>query len=189
MAGMTWERLEQEDSLTYPLENEGDAGEPVIFKDGIFPTDDGRGRFVPAEHVEAAELPDSKFPYVFVTGRQLEHWHTGTMTRHSRVLDAIEPGPCIMINPEDLKDFNMKTGDILVIESRRGRIAATTRVDEHMQKGVVMMPFTFSEAAANLITNDALDPFAKIPEFKFCAVKLTSGGRSQDTISHKKQTA
>ncbi len=189
MAGMTWERLEQEDSLTYPLENEGDAGEPVIFKDGIFPTDDGRGRFVPAEHIEPAELPDKDYPFIFTTGRQLEHWHTGTMTRHSRVLDAIEPGPCIMINPEDLKDFNMKTGDILVIESRRGRIAATTRADEHMQKGVVMMPFTFSEAAANLISNDALDPFAKIPEFKFCAVKLTSGGRSQDTISRKKQTA
>ncbi len=189
MAGMTWERLEQEDSLTYPLENEGDAGEPVIFKDGIFPTDDGRGRFVPAEHIEPAELPDKDYPFIFTTGRQLEHWHTGTMTRHSRVLDAIEPGPCIMINPEDLKDFNMKTGDILVIESRRGKIAATTRADEHMQKGVVMMPFTFSEAAANLISNDALDPFAKIPEFKFCAVKLTSGGRSQDTISRKKQTA
>lgn len=189
MAGMTWERLEQEDSLTYPLENEGDAGEPVIFKDGIFPTDDGRGRFIPAEHIEPAELPDKDYPFIFTTGRQLEHWHTGTMTRHSRVLDAIEPGPCIMINPEDLKDFNMKTGDILVIESRRGRIAATTRADEHMQKGVVMMPFTFSEAAANLISNDALDPFAKIPEFKFCAVKLTSGGRSQDTISRKKQTA
>jgi formate dehydrogenase major subunit len=93
-----------------------------------------------------------------------------------------------MINPEDLKDFNMKTGDILVIESRRGKIAATTRADEHMQKGVVMMPFTFSEAAANLISNDALDPFAKIPEFKFCAVKLKSGGRDQDRISRKKQT-
>ena len=188
MAGMTWERLEQEDSLTYPLENEGDPGEPIIFKDGIFPTADGKGRFVPAEHVDPAELPDKDYPYIFTTGRQLEHWHTGTMTRHSRVLDALEPGPTIMINPEDLKDFNMKTGDVLIIESRRGKISATTRADEHMQKGVVMMPFTFSEAAANLIANDALDPFAKIPEFKFCAVKLTSGDRLQDRISRKKQT-
>jgi len=173
MAGMTWERLDEEDSLTYPLENEGDAGEPIIFKDGIFPTEDGRGRFVPAEYIEAAELPDNKYPFIFITGRQLEHWHTGTMTRHSRVLDTIEPGPCIMINPENLKDFNMKTGDILIVESRRGKIAATTRADEHMMEGVVMMPFTFSEAAGNLITNDALDPFAKIPEFKYCAVNLS----------------
>ncbi len=100
MAGMTWDRLEREDSLTYPLKKEGDPGEPVIFKDGVFPTADGRGRFVPAEYTEAAELPDSDFPYVFVTGRQLEHWHTGTMTRHSRVLDALEPGPCVMVNPQ-----------------------------------------------------------------------------------------
>ncbi len=182
MAGITWERLEQEDSLTQPLRNEGDTGEPIIFKDGIFPTDDGRGRFVPADYIESAELPDSKFPYVFVTGRQLEHWHTGTMTRHSRVLDAIEPGPCVMINPKDLKKFELKSGDMLVIESRRGRIAATTRADEHMLEGVVMMPFTFSEAAANIITNEELDPYGKIPEFKFCAVNLRKGTRANDKI-------
>ncbi|MFT5425857.1 MAG: formate dehydrogenase major subunit [Gammaproteobacteria bacterium] len=185
IAGMTWERLEKEDSLTYPLENEGDPGEPIIFKDGIFPTDDGRGRFVPAEYVEPAELPDEKYPFVFITGRQLEHWHTGTMTRHSRVLDALEPGPCIMINPVNLKQFGLKTGDYIVIESRRGKIAATTRADEHMQEGVVMMPFTYSEASANLITNDALDPFAKIPEFKFCAVKLSPGVRDGDNIEQE----
>jgi len=180
MAGITWERLEQEDSLTYPLEKEGDPGEPIIFKDGIFPTDDGKGRFVPAEYIEAAELPDDDYPVIFVTGRQLEHWHTGTMTRHSRVLDAIEPGPCIMINPEDLKRLGLRYGDIIVVQSRRGTLAATARADEHMQKGVVMMPFTFSEAAANLITNEALDPFGKIPEFKFCAVKLRPGKRPDD---------
>ncbi len=186
MAGITWERLEKEDSLTHPLKTEGEAGESIIFKDGIFPTDDGKGRFVAADYIEAAELPDSKFPYVFVTGRQLEHWHTGTMTRHSRVLDAIEPGPCVMINPKDLAKFSLKTGDILVIESRRGRIAATTRADEHMLEGVVMMPFTFSEAAANLITNEELDPYGKIPEFKFCSVKLSTGSRSNDQISRRR---
>ena len=172
MAGMTWDRLEREDSLTYPLKNEGDPGEPVIFKDGVFPTADGRGRFVPAEYTEAAELPDSDFPYVFVTGRQLEHWHTGTMTRHSRVLDALEPGPCVMVNPKDLRKFGLTTGDKLVIQSRRGSIAVATRADEHILEGVVMMPFSFNEAAANLITNEELDPFGKIPEFKFCAVNL-----------------
>ena len=151
-------------------------------------TDGGRGRFVPAEYIEAAELPDDDYPFVFVTGRQLEHWHTGTMTRHSRVLDAIEPGPCVMINPDDLNKFGIKTGDTLVIESRRGRIAATTRADEHMQKGVVMMPFTFSEAAANLISNDALDPYGKIPEFKFCAVQLIPGKRNNDKLIKHKTT-
>jgi formate dehydrogenase major subunit len=186
MAGITWERLEEENSVTYPLRNVGDPGEPVIFKDGVFPTDDGRGRFVPAEYIEPAELPNDDYPVVFMTGRQLEHWHTGTMTRHSRVLDAIEPGPCIIINPEDLHSYGLKSGDILVVESRRGVIAATTRADEGMQKGVVMMPFTFNEAAANLITNEALDPFGKIPEFKFCAVKLRKGTRANDQISRKK---
>jgi formate dehydrogenase major subunit len=185
LGGMTWERLEEVDSLTYPLTKEGDPGEPIIFKEGIFPTDDGKGRFIPVDYIGAAELPDNKYPYIFITGRQLEHWHTGTMTRHSRVLDAIEPGPCIMINPADLDQFDIKSGDTLVIESRRGRIAATTRADEHMQKGVVMMPFTFSEAAANLISNDALDPFGKIPEFKFCAVRLKPGQRADDSIQRK----
>jgi formate dehydrogenase major subunit len=183
MSGMTWDRLEAEDSLTYPLLNVGDPGEPIIFRDGVFPTEDGRGRFVPAEYVEPNELPDDEYPVIFVTGRQLEHWHTGTMTRHSRVLDAIEPGPCIMINPETLKKLGLTTGDVLVIESRRGRIAATSRADEHMQEGVVMMPFSYNEAAANLITNEALDPYGKIPEFKYCAVKLSAGKRSDDRIS------
>jgi len=186
MAGITWERLEEENSVTYPLLNVGDPGEPVIFKDGVFPTEDGRGRFVPAEYIEPAELPNDDYPVVFITGRQLEHWHTGTMTRHSRVLDAIEPGPCIIINPEDLYAYGLKSGDILVVESRRGIIAATTRADEGMQKGVVMMPFSFNEAAANLITNDALDPVGKIPEFKYCAVKLRKGNRANDQISRKK---
>ena len=186
MAGITWERLESVDSLTYPLMNVNDPGEPIIFKDGIFPTKDGRGSFVAAEYTKPAELPTNDFPFIFMTGRQLEHWHTGTMTRHSRVLDAIEPGPCILINPEDLKSFSLKSGDVLVVESRRGKISATTRVDEGMQKGVVMMPFSFNEAAANLITNEALDPFGKIPEFKYCAVKLSRGQRPGDTIDNNK---
>ena len=172
MAGMTWARLEDEDSLTYPLVREGDPGEPVIFRDGVFPTDDGRGRFVAADYIEAAELPDEKYPFVFMTGRQLEHWHTGTMTRHSRVLNTIEPWPYVLVNPEDLHALGMESGDLLAIESRRGALAVATRVDEGMQQGVFMMPFTYHEAAANLLTNDALDPFGKIPEFKFCAIRV-----------------
>ena len=172
MAGMTWARLEETDSLTYPLEKEDDPGEPIIFKDGVFPTDDGRGRFVAADYIEADELPDEEYPFIFMTGRQLEHWHTGTMTRHSRVLNTIEPWPYILINPKDLQGLDMESGDLLVIKSRRGKVTVATRVDEGMQQGVVMMPFTYHEAAANLLTNDALDPVGKIPEFKFCAVRV-----------------
>ena len=172
MAGMTWERLEQDDSLTYPLTREDDPGEPVIFRDGIFPTHDGKGRFVAADYIEAAELPDDDYPFIFMTGRQLEHWHTGTMTRHSRVLNTIEPWPYILVNPVDLRALDMESGDLLAVESRRGRLTVATRVDEGIQPGVVMMPFTYNEAAANLITNDALDPFGKIPEFKFCAIRV-----------------
>ena len=173
MGGMTWARLEQEDSLTYPLEQEGDPGRPVIFQGGVFPTADGKGRFVPADYVEADELPDETFPVVLLTGRQLEHWHTGTMTRHSRVLNAIEPLPYVLISPADLRALALESGDLLTIESRRGKLAASARVDEGMQPGVVLMPFTYHEAAANLLTNDALDPHGKIPEFKFCAVRVS----------------
>ncbi len=174
MAGITWQRLEKEDSLTYPLRQEGDPGEPVIFENGLFPTDDGRGRFVSAEYIKPDELPNDDYPVVFITGRQLEHWHTGTMTRHSTVLDAIEPGPSVFINPADLKKLNLAAARPITIESRRGKITAIARPDSHMQEGVVMMSFAFREAAANLITNEALDPFGKIPEFKYCAVKLTA---------------
>ena len=173
MAGITWQRLEEEDSLTYPLEKEGDPGLPVIFENGFFPTEDGKGHFVPADYIQADELPDDDYPVIFITGRQLEHWHTGTMTRHSRVLDAIEPGPSIFINPEDLEKLSPGNENMLKVESRRGSIIAKARPDIQLQSGVVMMPFAFREAAANLITNDALDPFGKIPEFKYCAVRIS----------------
>ncbi len=172
IGGITWERLEQEDSVTYPCEKEGDPGDPILFDDG-FPTPSGKGRFVPAELSSADELPDDDYPFVFTTGRQLEHWHTGTMTRHATVLDAIEPEPVFNIHPDDLKAIDAHPGDRIVLESRRGRIEARARVDTAMQRGSVFMAFHFWEAAANLLTNPALDPVAKIPEFKFCAVRIT----------------
>ncbi len=189
MGGMTWERLQAEDSLTYPLREEGDPGEAVIFRGGVFPTASGRGRFVPAEHVPPDELPDAEFPYVFITGRQLEHWHTGTMTRRSTVLDAIEPGPSIIMNSADAAALELEPGDMVVIESRRGCISAMVRPDDDIQPGITMMPFTFYEGAANLITNDALDPKGKIPEFKFCAVRLSKGARADDHALPQTQTA
>ena len=175
IAGMTWDRLEAEDSLTYPLENVGDPGEPIIFTDG-FPTESGKGRFVPAEYIHADEMPDDVFPYIFITGRQLEHWHTGSMTRHSSTLDAIEPDPVVTLHPEELIKLGIEPGGLITVESRRGKITAYARADLGIQKGSIFMAFCYNEASANLITNEALDPSAKIPEFKFCAVKAKAGG-------------
>ena len=171
MGGMTWERLEAEDSLTYPLRSEGEAGQPVIFTEQ-FPTTDGRGRFVPADYQPADELPDEHYPLVYTTGRHLEHWHTGSMTRRATVLDAIEPVPVASVHPEDLALAGITAGSQIRIESRRGSVIATARGDAGMQRGSVFMAFCYREAAANLLTNPALDPFGKIPEFKFCAVRI-----------------
>jgi formate dehydrogenase major subunit len=175
IAGMTWERLNTEDSLTYPLEKIGEAGQPIIFIDD-FPTESGRGKFVPADYIHADEMPDEEYPLIFITGRQLEHWHTGSMTRHSPTLDAIEPDPVVMLHPENLVDLNIEAGELVTIESRRGQITAYARADISIQKGSIFMAFCYNEASANLITNEALDPSAKIPEFKFCAVKASRGG-------------
>ncbi|MDC9728119.1 MAG: formate dehydrogenase subunit alpha [Methyloprofundus sp.] len=182
IAGMTWDRIDTEDSLTYPLENVGDPGEPVIFTDG-FPTDSGRGKFVPASYVHADEMPDDDYPLIFITGRHLEHWHTGSMTRHSPTLDAIEPDPVFMIHPEDLESLGLTAGETVTIESRRGKIVAYARADIGIQKGSLFMAFCYNEASANLITNDALDPSAKIPEFKFCSVKVCAGGEIATRIN------
>jgi len=171
MAGITWERLESVDSLTYPLMHEGDPGEATIFRDA-FPTETGRGLFVPAQYTKAAELPDKEYPFIFKTGRQLEHWHTGSMTRHATVLDALEPEPVISIHPDDLERIHAKAGDLVTITSRRGEITARARADINIQCGSLFMAFCYHEAAANLITSEALDPYGKIPEFKFCAVRL-----------------
>ena len=182
IAGMTWQRLDQEESLTYPLENEGDPGTPVIFTDG-FPTKSGKGLFVPAEYIHADELPDQEYPLIFVTGRQLEHWHTGSMTRHASRLNAIEPDPVVEIHPQQLEKMGMAPGDVITVESRRGRITAYARADIGIPSGAIFMAFCYNEASANLLTNEALDPVAKIPEFKFCAVRAVAGGELARRIS------
>jgi formate dehydrogenase major subunit len=173
--GITWERLERDSSVTYPCENEGDPGQPVVFQTH-FPTATGRGRFVPADLIRADERPDKDYPMVLITGRQLEHWHTGAMTRRSGVLDAIEPEPVASIHPLDLAQLKAQPGDVVTVASRRGSIALYARADEGTPRGAVFIPFAFQEAAANLLTNPVLDPFGKIPEFKYCAVKVTKGG-------------
>jgi formate dehydrogenase major subunit len=175
IAGITWERLEAESSVTYPCEKEGDPGQPVVFVDR-FPTPTGRARLVPADIIPAAERPDSAFPFVLITGRQLEHWHTGAMTRRASVLDAIEPDPTALMHPLDLADLGVSPGEVITVESRRGLVTLYARADDGTPRGALFIPFCYYEAAANLLTNPVLDPFGKIPEFKYCAVKVMRGG-------------
>jgi formate dehydrogenase major subunit len=131
---------------------------------------------VPADLIPAAERPDGEYPMVLITGRQLEHWHTGAMTRRSGALDAIEPEPTVSLHPADLAALKVKPGEVVTVESRRGRISLYTRADPGTPRGAVFIPFCYYEAAANVLTNPALDPFGKIPEFKYCAVKVMKGG-------------
>jgi formate dehydrogenase major subunit len=131
---------------------------------------------VPADLISADERPDAEYPMVLITGRQLEHWHTGSMTRRSSNLDYIEPEPVASAHPLDLEALGVLPGNTLTIASRRGEISLYARADEGMPRGAVFVPFCYYEAAANLLTNPVLDPFGKIPEFKYCAVKVTAGG-------------
>jgi formate dehydrogenase major subunit len=180
IAGITWDRLEREHAVTYPCEQEGDPGTRVVFTED-FPTASGRGRFVPAKVIPAAEQPDSEYPFVLITGRQLEHWHTGSMTRRTEVLDAIEPHPVASLHSLDLASMNVAPDGMITVASRRGRISLRARADDGTPRGAVFIPFCYYEAAANLLTNPVLDPFGKIPEFKYCAVKVTAGGEESET--------
>ena len=171
IAGITWERLERDSAVVYPCRREGDPGESVIFIDR-FPTPSGKARLVPAQLIRADELTDAEYPLVLITGRQLEHWHTGVMTRRAEVLHAIEPQATVSMHPVDMARLEAKPGDAVRVQSRRGAITLAVRRDEGMQQGAVFIPFAYVEAAANLLTNPALDPFGKIPEFKYCAVRV-----------------
>ena len=183
IAGITWDRLEREHAVTYPCETEGDPGQRVVFTED-FPTADGRGRFVPAAIIPAAERPDRDYPFVLITGRQLEHWHTGSMTRRARVLDTIEPSPVASINPDDLAQLGVDPGNAITVASRRGSITLSARADQGTPRGAVFIPFCYYEAAANLLTNPVLDPFGKIPEFKYCAVRVSAGGATSEVIGY-----
>jgi formate dehydrogenase major subunit len=169
--GISWARLEREGAVTYPCDAEDEPGHEILFGDG-FPTSDGRGRLVPAAVLPPDELPDAEYPMVLTTGRLLEHWHTGSMTRRSAVLDAIEPAPAAHLSPAELHRLGVRPGDLVRVSTRRGAINLAARSDRDVPPGLVFIPFCFVEAAANLLTNPALDPFGKIPEFKFCAARV-----------------
>jgi len=177
-AGITWERLERESAVTYPCVNEGDPGSEVIFTER-FPTADGRAKLVPADFTSAAEVPDAEYPFVLITGRLLEHWHTGAMTRRANVLDALEPVPTVAMHPDDMVKLGITPGSMTTVQSRRGIVSLQARRDPGVPRGAVFIPFAFVEAAANLLTNPALDPFGKIPEFKYCAVQIRPGAAAE----------
>lgn len=156
----------------WPCANpETEDGAQILFGDG-FPTASGRGRFVPCPYQPADEQPDDEYPLILTTGRVLEHWHTGSMTRRSYALSAIEPEAFAAINPADLELHGLTSGEMIEVSSRRGTIRLCVRADSNIEAGCVFIPFHFREAAANVLTTDALDPYGKIPEFKFCAVRV-----------------
>ena len=172
IAGITWSRLQRE-GVTYPCHEEGDPGEPVIFKEG-YPTPSGRAKLVPADIVPPDEQPDKDYPFVLITGRQLEHWHTGSMTRRATVLDALEPEPWVAVNARDALQLGLEENAMLSLQTRRGELKAKVRISDNSPVGTVFMPFCYFEAAANVLTNAALDPQAKIAEVKYCAVRLSA---------------
>lgn len=167
---ITWERLEREGAVTYPVDAPDQPGNEIIFAQG-YPTESGRAKIVPANIVPPDELPDDEYPMVLSTGRVLEHWHTGSMTRRAGVLDDLEPEAVALMSPRDLGRLGIAPGGFVRLETRRGAIAVKVRSDRDVPQNMVFLPFCYAEAAANLLTNPALDPFGKIPEFKFCAVR------------------
>jgi formate dehydrogenase major subunit len=158
--------------VTYPVDSPDAPGNEIIFSSG-FPTESGRGKLVPAKLLPPDEIPDADYPMVLSTGRVLEHWHTGSMTRRSGVLDQIEPEAVAFMSPRELHRLDVAPGEMVQLETRRGLVEVKVRADRDVPENMVFMPFCYAEAAANLLTNPALDPFAKIPEFKFCAVRVT----------------
>jgi formate dehydrogenase major subunit len=180
-AGLTYDNLGPMGKLYPNPDPEGSDGTVVLFGER-FGTDDGKAHLVPAEWMPAKELPNDEFPVVLNTGRLLEHWHTGSMTRRSFALDAIEPEAHVFLNPDDAAAMGVAQGDFVRITSRRGSIELRAKLSHRDTPGTCFIPFHFREAAANVLTIDEIDPFGKIPEFKFCAVRVepASGGNGAE---------
>jgi formate dehydrogenase major subunit len=168
---ITWERLEREHAVTYPVDAIDKPGRDVVFDKG-FPRPGGFAKLVATKLQPPDEVPDHEYPFILSTGRQLEHWHTGAMTRRAHVLDALEPTAIAQVSRGTIAKLGIKAGDQIRVSTRRGTVELYSRQDDAVPDGVVFIPFAYVEAAANLLTNPKLDPFGKIPEFKFCAAKV-----------------
>ena len=173
--GLSYDNLGLTGKL-YPNSDPAHSDGTVVLFDERFGTDDGLAHLVPAEWLPAKELPSDEYPFILNTGRLLEHWHTGSMTRRSFALDAIQPEPHVFMNPGDAEEMGVRDGDFVRISSRRGTIETRVRLSHRDTPGTCFMPFHFREAAANLLTIDEIDPTGKIPEFKFCAVSIERAG-------------
>ncbi len=172
---ITWQRLERENAVTYPCNTPDGPGEAVVFGDG-FPRPEGRARFTPASVIPPDDLPDADYPMVLTTGRQLEHWHTGSMTRRASVLDAVEPEANCSLHPSTLRKLGVEPGGMVRLTTKRGSVEVMARADRAVAPDMVFLPFAYVEAAANILTNPALDPYGKIPEFKYSAVRVEAAG-------------
>ena len=168
---ITWDRLANENAVTYPSLSEDDPGQAIVFGDG-FPRQDGRARFTPASVIAPDDTPDADYPMILTTGRQLEHWHTGSMTRRASVLDAVEPEANCSLHPRTLREIGVEPGGHVRLTTKRGSIVVMARADRAVSEDMVFLPFAYVEAAANILTNPSIDPYGKIPEFKFSAVKV-----------------
>ena len=175
---ITWDRLANENAVTYPSLSPEDPGQPIVFGDG-FPRPEGRARFTPASVIPPDDVPDADYPMVLTTGRQLEHWHTGSMTRRASVLDAVEPEANCSLHPSTLRKLGVEPGGMIRLTTKRGSIEVMARADRAVAPDMVFLPFAYVEAAANILTNPALDPYGKIPEFKYSAVKVEAADPGQ----------
>jgi formate dehydrogenase major subunit len=183
---ITWERLDAENVVTYPCPAPDHPGSDIVFGDG-FPTADRRGRLVPADVLPPHEQVDQEFPYILITGRQLEHWHTGAMTRRASVLNSLEPSAVASLSPKEFRHLGIEPGDKIKVTTRRGDIELATRRDPAVPTGSIFIPFCYSEAAANVLTSPELDPVGKIPEFKYSAARImpvaAAASSSRDTTA------
>ncbi len=178
--GITWDRLETQGAVTYPCRSVKEEGQEVVFIDQ-FPTESGRLKLVPTAYRGPSVETSRDFPLRLITGRILEHWHTGTMTRRSLTLDTLSPEPIIAVSSTDAEIHEINNGDFVTLKSPQGALAARAEISEMVCEGTVFLPFAFNEAAANLLTSDELDPKGKIPEFKHTPVSLTKQAGHQKT--------
>jgi predicted molibdopterin-dependent oxidoreductase YjgC len=169
--GVSHARLDGNGGLQYPVPTNDHPGTAFLFDDA-FPTADGLATFVAVEFLPPAELPDDEFPFLLNTGRQMYHWHTGTMTRRSTALDSREPTPTVELNADDALALGVHDGEEVIITSRRGQLRISVRISPRVARRQIFIPMHYREAAVNLLTNPALDPYAGIPEFKVCAVRV-----------------
>jgi formate dehydrogenase alpha subunit len=176
-AGVSHDRLDAGERLQWPVRNMSHPGTPILHVDQF---SRGLGRFVPAEHVPPAELPDDEYPLMLTTGRVIYHWHGAEMTRRARGLSAVYPEALIEINPKDAQRAEISPGELVRVASRRGEIVAKAQVTSRVGAGLIFATFHFPESAANFLTNPALDPQAKIPEFKVCAVRISKARDGAD---------